>query len=578
MHNTGGGYGNAPSSGYGGANGASYGAQTYGSAYGGPGAQPPSAQTYSGAPQASWQAPESSYSTSSSSNAYSSSPPGQQQQPFTYQQDSFGSPSPSLPQGSQYGSTSSSFAGPNYPGSSTSSGYHGSSMSSGYINPQQNPGYAAPSSYGSSFTSAQGPPSMSSPPLGPPSSSSSSSMQGFDASSSSYTPAYTGYSSSPGLGPQQPGPQTMYQQAHQPPPQPVSRDILASFDPLGAGTGASEEVSLSSIIGRLNRLAQRGVLSQGEYSALQVLTAHDARRVQNALNKLEHFDDRSDVTTIAYSYDNMTARRAAEQSKREQTAFQQRASARATAASLAEQEKQRREAALAATKAKKDLGIESDEESDTMSAAGEAFETETIVDSDEERRQDKMTASRMQARIDAENALKSAPHPCAGGFKDSIPSSFVFTGDELLGTILVRVSKKKFFRKWKPMFFRLTTTSVRLYENNAEYESGSAASLVFPLHPCMSIDKPALKRTYSMADETEHVFFTTFKENILDGISEFEMPNKYSNRRRNRRLCKFGSTVTTEISAFAHALHGVILRRRKERSLGRASANAGRYS
>mmetsp|Transcript_12105 Transcript_12105/g.20577 ORF Transcript_12105/g.20577 Transcript_12105/m.20577 type:complete len:616 (+) Transcript_12105:150-1997(+) len=356
-----------------------------------------------------------------------------------------------------------------------------------------------------------------------------------------------------------------------------SKDLLNDYDPYknSAASALGGEISVSTVVGKLTRLSQNYKLSSEERTALQVLLARDPRRVNSALDKLEQFDDRSDVTTILFSYQNMVEQRAAQEHQREQHAFQERASQRASAAVSAALAQQRRESEAAAAKAREQLGLDSDDDDDDE---GENFETETIVDSDEERRQDQDVASRLQAQFDRENEIMSAPHPRAGGYKDPLPDAFVYTGKELLGTILVRVSKKKLFRKWKPMFFRLDCRSLRLYESSTEYESRSAARLVFPLHACMAVDKPGLKRSYSMADEAEHFFFATFKENILDGISDFEMPKKYSPLRRNRRLCKFGSVKSEDIVIFAHALHGVIIWNRRQRALGSASQNAGRYS
>jgi hypothetical protein len=206
-------------------------------------------------------------------------------------------------------------------------------------------------------------------------------------------------------------------------------------------------------------------------------------------------------------------------------------------------------------------------------------ESSSDEDSDEEDRkeaamaaEDAKLARQLQQQFDQEDSELRPPHPAAGGFKTPLPGSFLLANEELLGKVLVRVSSKKLFRKWKEMFFSINKDRICLYESSLDYEARRLPRMVYRMHPCMYVRKPTVKHTYSMMDDGERVYYTVFRENITEegsSTSYTGLPtamNTYSFDARSQRICKFGAANLDEISAFAHALHGVILLKRHERA------------
>ena len=200
----------------------------------------------------------------------------------------------------------------------------------------------------------------------------------------------------------------------------------------------------------------------------------------------------------------------------------------------------------------------------------DSSDEEEDTDDDEDNVTDDFEIAKiLQAELDEE---LRAPHPESGGYRDEIPSAFVLVERDLLGKILVRVSSKKLFRKWKEMFFRMNTENIFLYESNVDYECGAPPKLMFPIHAAMFIRKPAVKSTFSMMDNGRRIFFTNFRENDPD-----QCGTDYSFESNSCRLCKFGAYNMDEISCFAHSIHGCVLVQRKLAKQG-ASDIKGRYN
>lgn len=162
-----------------------------------------------------------------------------------------------------------------------------------------------------------------------------------------------------------------------------------------------------------------------------------------------------------------------------------------------------------------------------------------------------------------------APHPAAGGYNQAIPQGMVLAKNQFCGSILMRVSSKKMFRKWKSVFFSLDTTRLMIYENRREWEMATSPKVVVPMHECMWIAKPTLKKTYSLIDDSKRVYFSTLKENAREHVtaaamSGMERPTTFSPAIEARVVAKFGSQYPDEISAFAHAIYSVVLFHQRE--------------
>jgi hypothetical protein len=176
----------------------------------------------------------------------------------------------------------------------------------------------------------------------------------------------------------------------------------------------------------------------------------------------------------------------------------------------------------------------------------------------------------------------SAPHPAAGGYTGNVPPEMGIQKGHFVGTILMRISSKKMFRKWKQVFFALDMPRVVIYENRREWEMSAPPKFVIPLHECMWIAKPTLKKTYSLIDDGRRVYYSTLKENSpatvgQAAMSGMERPTAFSPALEARVVAKFGSYYPDEISAFAHSIYSVVLVHQKEikASLARSGGGGG---
>ena len=329
---------------------------------------------------------------------------------------------------------------------------------------------------------------------------------------------------------------------------------------------------------RLSELQRRGLLSSQEYMAISPQAYLLPAKITLALDALEERGDRSGVFELmmqpapapapAY-HEPAPAYHAPAPAPSRAYASGSGASASASASSG------RAAAAGSASASSSKPGFWTA----VKNAGRGGSESSSDDDSDEEDRKeaamaadDAKLARELQQQFDQEDSELRRPHPAAGGYKSALPGSFVLANEELLGKVLVRVSSKKLFRKWKEMFFSINKDRICLYESALDYEARRLPRMVYRMHPCMYVRKPTIKHTYSIMDDGERVYYTVFRENITEEGSSTTytgLPtamNAYSFDARSQRICKFGAANLDEISAFAHALHGVILWKRHERA------------
>jgi len=174
-----------------------------------------------------------------------------------------------------------------------------------------------------------------------------------------------------------------------------------------------------------------------------------------------------------------------------------------------------------------------------------------------------------------------APHPQAGGYTSALPQGMTVSNGVFSGSMMMRISSKKMFRKWKPVFFTLDRRALSIYEVKRDYESGQAPRVTFPMHCCMWVAKPTLKKTYSLIDDGRRVYFSTLKENSMDAVmaaetSGMDRPVVFSPTLESHVVAKFGSHFPNEISAIAHGLYSVIMFHQKEAKKNKTPRSQGR--
>lgn len=149
-----------------------------------------------------------------------------------------------------------------------------------------------------------------------------------------------------------------------------------------------------------------------------------------------------------------------------------------------------------------------------------------------------------------------APHPAAGGWTGKVPSHMTFDKDIFCGDILIRMSSKMLFRKWKPVFVVVDTTRISVHGSRREWESRVPPKVTFPIHAAMWVAKPSLKRTQSVKDDGRDVYFSTIKENIgYIPAAANGLPQKFSPSLQSRVVVKFGSYVPDDIGAISYAIY-----------------------
>jgi len=212
------------------------------------------------------------------------------------------------------------------------------------------------------------------------------------------------------------------------------------------------------------------------------------------------------------------------------------------------------------------------EEDERAEAAASSFKKRPSVarknSDDDDDQTETLTDYRRQSTAPGKGGVE-APHPAAGGYTGTVPPEMSIQKGQFVGSILMRISSKKMFRKWKPVFFALDLPRLVIYENRREWEMGSAPKFVLPLHECMWIAKPTLKKTYSLIDDGRRVYYSTLKENSPAMIASatmagMERPTAFSPALESRVVAKFGSYYPDEISAFAHAIYSVVLSHQRE--------------
>lgn len=219
-----------------------------------------------------------------------------------------------------------------------------------------------------------------------------------------------------------------------------------------------------------------------------------------------------------------------------------------------------------------DSDEEDEDEDERAEAAAKSFKKRPSVarknSDDDDEQTETLTDFRRQSSTPRAGGFE-APHPAAGGYTGAVPPEMSIQKGQFVGTILMRISSKKMFRKWKPVFFALDLPRLVIFENRREWEMGAAPKFVLPLHECMWIAKPTLKKTYSLIDDGRRVYYSTLKENAPAIVAQatmagMERPTNFSPALDSRVVAKFGSHYPDEISAFAHAIYSVVLSHQKD--------------
>ncbi len=149
---------------------------------------------------------------------------------------------------------------------------------------------------------------------------------------------------------------------------------------------------------------------------------------------------------------------------------------------------------------------------------------------------------------------EKAPHPRAGGWTGSIPATLFLEKEQFCGNILMRISSKMLFRKWKPVFVAIDVNKIAVYPSRRDWEVSGPTKAFFMIHSAMWVAKPSLKKTQSVADDGRRVFYTTVKENIgYEGRGG--PPQKFSPALEHRVIVKFGSYYPNEIGSIAYSIY-----------------------
>jgi hypothetical protein len=234
---------------------------------------------------------------------------------------------------------------------------------------------------------------------------------------------------------------------------------------------------------------------------------------------------------------------------------------------------------------KKGSDADSDSEDERAEAAANSFKKRPSIaqrknSDDDDDQTETLDVYRRESKAPGGGSGLEAPHPAAGGYAGTIPQEMGIQKGQFVGTILMRISSKKMFRKWKPVFFALDRPRLVIFESRREWDMGASPKFVIPIHECMWIAKPTLKKTYSLIDDGRRVYYSTLKENSPSivaqaSMSGMERPTAFSPALESRVVAKFGSHYPDEISSFAHAIYSCVLVHQKEAKQSLANSGGG---
>jgi len=375
-------------------------------------------------------------------------------------------------------------------------------------------------------------------------------------------------------------------------PKQSNDDVLKSFDPFAKPTPIKvSQTDPISVAERLKSLTNKGLLYSREYEQIHPHVHLLPTKITMALDQLEQSNDRSGVFELVLNLQ--------QQQPHSEPQFHQLSAPLAVPPGGAPGWGGGASAGVSTTSldtsapfspgadwvspgsaAKTMPGGVSDSDSGDGS---DEEDGKTIVDSDDEKQltEDEQLARKLQQQFDAEATTLMVPNPCAGGFKGEIPKSFTIMPNKFMGQVLYRVTSKKLFRKWKQLFFVINKEHIRLYDSILDFEARRSPRIVYRIHPRMYIRKPTVKQTFSIMDDGRRIYYTTFRENVVDegstGAYAIPTENRYNYNAKSQRICKFGATSLTEIQAFAYSVHSVIMWNRRQSATADSGAG-GRYS
>jgi len=154
-----------------------------------------------------------------------------------------------------------------------------------------------------------------------------------------------------------------------------------------------------------------------------------------------------------------------------------------------------------------------------------------------------------------------------------VPKIFSVINNLLIGTILVRVSSKIIFRKWKSVFFILSNKKLEFYISKVAWELNQEPFKSYEIHSNLELTTVCKQRTSSIGESDSNVFsvrlveclgieepqVTTNSSFISDaefGISSSRIcPDEFLKK------CKFGSKVYEEMIFLSNAIRCVIQKR-----------------
>lgn len=143
----------------------------------------------------------------------------------------------------------------------------------------------------------------------------------------------------------------------------------------------------------------------------------------------------------------------------------------------------------------------------------------------------------------------------------------------LTGEILLRVTSKMVFRKWKAVFFVLSPKSLEFFASQMAWELNHDPIKVYELHPALTLTTLFKQTSGSLADTDVGVYSVRLVEMLgiedsqatsgmsIQSDSEFGVPGSRLNPDEFKSVVKFGSKSSGDVTFLSNAIKCVIQKR-----------------
>eukprot|EP00924_Labyrinthula_sp_SR-Ha-C_P016228 snap_masked-scaffold_52-processed-gene-0.30-mRNA-1 protein AED:0.08 eAED:1.00 QI:0/-1/0/1/-1/1/1/0/318 len=150
--------------------------------------------------------------------------------------------------------------------------------------------------------------------------------------------------------------------------------------------------------------------------------------------------------------------------------------------------------------------------------------------------------------------------------EDDMPATLHFVKKEgksyFVGHLFLRVSSKKWFRKWKLVFFSLDEDKLNIYASYYSWKHGAAPIKCVYFSRNMTVSKPMMKVSQSAMDVPMkgQLYYVDVSDNTNGGEKQ---SNEYSDFNESKKLLRIASLDRGEIDMVSKGIERMIQEKKK---------------